>query len=127
MEKFAADIGIEVEKADTKLGILVFKCLGVRPGLEDADGDIPDAASMERAFYDFMADPPEAPVDFEHKTLIKGKIVGGWYFPDENCFRVAFRPDDKTIVDQADDIAGSSYAASVTRIPIMDGIAPPEE
>lgn len=120
MEQYNADIGIEVEKADTRLGILVFKCLGVRSGMEDADGDIPDAASMERAFYEFMANPPEEPVDFEHKTLVKGKIVAGWYFPDEGCFRVAFKPDDRTIVDQADDIVGSSYAASVTRVPLSD-------
>ena len=119
-EEVDIGMGFEVEKADTKRGVLVFKCLGFRPGLEDADGDIPDAASMERAFEDFMADPPEAPVDFEHKHLLKGKIVGGWYFPEENCFRVAFRPEDKSVVEKADDIVGSSYAASVTRKPLRE-------
>ena len=114
------DVGIEVEKADATMGILVFKCLGVRPGLEDADGDIPDSRSMERAFYDFMANHPEAPVDFEHKHLLKGDIVAGWYFPEENCFRVAFRPEDKSVVEKADEIVGSSYAASVTRKPLRE-------
>ena len=104
-----------VEKASKRLGIIVFKCLAVDPDIFDADEQVVDAASMEAAFYDFMAHQPEAPVDLDHKTVVKGQCVAGWYFADENLFRVAFKPDDPAIVERAlnGDFDGSSFYAAI--------------
>jgi hypothetical protein len=111
-----------VEKASTSLGIIVFKCLAVDPRVEDYDEDIADAESVEKAFYEFMANQPEEPVDINHKEKLAGKIVAGWYFPEENVFRVAFKPNDLSIVQKAanGDFEGSSFAAVVHREPLYD-------
>lgn len=108
---------IVVEKANRRLGVIVFKCLSYDPGVEDLDGDIPDPESVEAAFYDWMAERPKFPVDLDHKERIEGDIVAAWNFPDEHCFRVAFRPKDPSVVELAEsgDIMGSSYAAMVHR------------
>lgn len=118
-EKFAA-VELEVEKADRKLGLIFFKCCAATPDVEDYDGDIPDEASMEAAFYAFLAERPDYPVDFEHKEKLAGTIVAGWWFPQEHCGRVAFKPEDAKVVEAAEngDIIGSSYGALVTREPI---------
>lgn len=111
-----------IEKASPKLGIIVFKCLAVDPRTEDYDHQIADAESMEAAFYDFMANQPDAPVDLDHKEDVPGKIVAGWYFPEENVFRVAFKPDDAAIVEKAaaGEYDGSSWAGYVTVEPYTD-------
>lgn len=117
--KYAA-LEIAVEKADPLRGILFIKVCATTPGVEDYDGDVPDEASMQSAFWEFLEDPPDAPFDFEHKDLVPGRIVGGWWFADEHLGRVAFKPDDKNIVQMAldGDIVGTSYAAIVTREPL---------
>lgn len=104
-----------VEKASRKLGIIIFKCLATHPDVPDYDDEVVDEASMERAFYEFMENQPKEPVDFDHKEKLAGKIVAGWYFPDEHVFRVAFKPDDPNVVDMAlnGDITGSSFYALV--------------
>lgn len=118
-EKYAA-VELEVEKADRKLGLIFFKVCAATPGVEDLDGDIPDEASMEAAFYNFLEERPEYPVDFEHKEKLAGVVVAGWWFPQEHLGRVAFKPEDPKVVEAAEngDIIGSSYGAMVTREPI---------
>jgi hypothetical protein len=103
---------VVIEKADSKLGVIIFKCLAVTPGVEDADGDIIDKVSMEKAFYDFMDRHAEIQVDLDHKEDVAGHIVAGWYFPDENLYRVAFKPDDASIIELAEsgELAGSSFS-----------------
>lgn len=109
-----------VEKADTKLGVIVFKCLAFDPDIADADGDIVDRHAMEAAFYDYMAREGDAKVDLDHKEDIPGKIVAGWCFPEEHLFRVAFRPDDPRIVERAEqgDFAGTSFGGTADRLPL---------
>lgn len=109
-----------VEKASTSLGVIIFKCLAVNPDVEDYDEDVADAESVEKAFYEFMANQPDEPVDINHKEKVAGRIVAGWYFPNENVFRVAFKPDDPEIVQKAKDgeYEGSSFAAIVHREPL---------
>lgn len=111
---------VEVEKASTELGVIIFKCLAFHPDMPDAEGDIVDAASMEAAFYDFMARDEEAKVDLNHQKDIPGKIVAGWMFPEEYVYRVAFRPDDPNIVERAKegDFTGTSFGGTADRIPI---------
>jgi hypothetical protein len=108
---------VAVEKADCKLGVIIFKCLADTPDVPDMDGDIIDQSSMEAAFYDFMGRHPEMAVDLDHKEDVPGTIVAGWYFPSEHVYRVAFRPDDLKIVEQAEqgDFQGSSFSGSGVR------------
>lgn len=110
-------MSITVEKASRRLGIIVFKCLATHPDVFDADDQVVDEYSAEKAFYEFMEDQPEEPVDFEHKEKIPGKLVAGWYFPDEHVFRVAFKPKDPSVVEKALDgeLVGSSFYASIDK------------
>src|SRR5579859_1015558 len=107
--KPSTSISLAVEKADTKLGVIIFKCLADTPDVEDADGDIVDSASLEAAFYDFMERHEDIQVDLDHKEDVPGNIVAGWYFPQEHVYRVAFKPTDSKIVEQAEqgDFSGS--------------------
>jgi hypothetical protein len=104
-----------VEKASRKLGIVVFKAMATNPDVADADDEVVDEESAEEAFWNFMLNPPEEPVDYDHKEALKGKIVAGWYFPDEHVFRFAFKPDDPEVVQKAldGDLTGSSFYASL--------------
>lgn len=110
-------LSVSVEKANQKLGVIVFKCLATTPEVPDADGDIVDEASMEAAFYDFMGRHEEIQVDLDHKDDVPGKVVAGWYFPEEHLFRVAFKPDDPEMVVLAEqgDLAGSSFSGQGRR------------
>lgn len=116
-EEVSIEKAVELEKADDKLGVIIFKCLATHPDVEDADGDIVDPTSLEKAFYDFMERREATPVDIDHKTDIEGTIVAGWYFPQENVYRVAFRPKDPTIVEKAEqgEFTGSSFSGSGLR------------
>jgi hypothetical protein len=118
-QKYAA-LEVSVEKADELLGLIFVKVCATSPNVEDYDGDIADEYSMERAFYEFLENQPEEPFDFEHKEKISGKIVAGWWFPEEHLGRVAFKPDDPKVVQIAldGDIVGTSYAAMVEREPL---------
>ena len=104
-----------VEKASRKLGIIVFKAIATNPDVADADDEVVDAESAEDAFWRFMMNPPAEPVDYNHKTTLKGKMVAGWYFPDENVFRFAFKPEDPEVVEKAlaGEITGSSFYATI--------------
>lgn len=104
-----------VEKASKKLGIVIFKAVATHPDVYDADDEVVDESSAEEAFWNFMLNPPEEPVDYDHKEALKGKIVSGWYFPDEHVFRFAFKPDDPDVVQKALDgeLTGSSFYASL--------------
>lgn len=110
-------ISVAVEKADSKLGIIIFKCLAVTPDVEDADEDIVDAASMEKAFYDFMERHEAVQVDLDHKEDVPGTVVAGWYFPNEHLYRVAFKPSDPKIVELAEsgELSGSSFSGTGVR------------
>lgn len=120
MTSIAVEKAVEVEKADRKLGVIVLKCLAFSPDVEDSDGDIGDAESFEKAFYDFMARGDDVKVDLDHKEDVPGKVVAGWCFPQEHLFRIAFKPDDPSIVDLAEqgDIQGSSFSGTAVREPI---------
>lgn len=104
-----------VEKASRKLGIIIFKAMATHPDVPDADDQVVDPESAEDAFWRFMMDPPEAPVDYDHKEVLKGRMVAGWYFPEENVFRFAFKPDDTEVVEKAlaGEITGSSFYATI--------------
>lgn len=104
-----------VEKASRKLGIIVFKAMATHPDVADADDEVVDEASAEEAFWNFLLDPPAEPVDYDHKETLKGKIISGWYFPEEHVFRVAFKPDDPAVVEKAlaGELTGSSFYASL--------------
>lgn len=114
-------MAVSVEKANSRLGVIILKCLAFHPDTPDDDGDIVDAESMEAAFYDFMArDDGKAKADFEHKTDVPGKVVAGWCFPQESLFRIAFKPDDPEVVALAEqgDIVGTSFGGTAERIPL---------
>lgn len=104
-----------VEKASKRLGIIIFKAVATTPGVYDADDEVVDESSAEEAFWEFMSNPPDEPVDYDHKETLKGKIVAGWPFPEEHVFRFAFKPDDPDVVQKALDgeITGSSFYASL--------------
>lgn len=91
--------------------------MATNPGVEDADGEVLDAASAEEAMWrmlDTYSISGEV-ADINHREVLKGKLLSGWYFPEENVFRFAFKPDDSSIVDDALDGAfdGSSFYATV--------------
>lgn len=117
MSEVVIEKALSVEKADSKLGVIVFKCLATHQDVEDADGDIVDPISLEKAFYEFMERREATPVDIDHVSDVEGSIVAGWYFPDENVYRVAFRPKDPTIIEKAEagEFVGSSFSGSGTR------------
>lgn len=110
-------LSVAVEKADAKLGIIIFKCLAVTPDVADADGDIVDQASMEKAFYDFMERHEAIQVDLDHKEDVPGTVVAGWYFPNENLYRVAFKPTDPKVIELAEsgELSGSSFSGTGVR------------
>lgn len=108
---------VHVEKADETLGVIIFKCLATTPDVPDAEDDIVDPVSLEKAFYDFMERRDDTPVDIDHLTDVEGTIVAGWYFPDEHVYRVAFKPKDAKIVEKAKSgaFAGSSFSGGGVR------------
>lgn len=90
-----------VEKADRNLGFLVFK-------VSAAGGGIPD----ETAFYDFLLSRPANPFDGH-----RGTIMAGWWFPDEQCGRVAFRPKDTRVLKAVDTVKATPARPVKTATP----------
>lgn len=116
-----SNVSISFSKASTDDELrIVFGKAGV-VDMVDADGDVLDEASFEKAIYHFMENYGGKGEE-NHQGIQKGKIVASWYDKVEKAWLVGYKVyDDQMWEDvKKGEYSGFSFGGTGTRKPVEE-------